>query len=85
MHDLNFRATVSQVNSANELAALKKNYSVVFLIVHDGEIDQDWHRIFMRQANDKALKAIFAVITNPDIVEVRLYIWLWELCLVLYS
>lgn len=68
------RATVSQVNSTSELAALKKNYSVIFLIVHDEEIDHDWHGIFMTQARDKLLKAKFAFTTKPEIVEVRMYI-----------
>ena len=63
-------ATVSQVHNTSELAALKKNHSVIFLIVHDEEIDHDWQRIFMKQAHDKALKAKFAVTTNAQVVEV---------------
>lgn len=65
-----FSAEVSNMNSRSELAALKKNHSVIFLIVHDEEIDHDWHRIFIKQANDKALKAKFAFTTDPGIVEV---------------
>ena len=56
---------------SSELAALKKNHSVLFMIVHDQEIDVDWQRIYIKQANDKALKAKFAVTTNPDVVEVQ--------------
>lgn len=65
-----FRSKVTRVTNTSELAALKKNHSVVFMIVHDQKIDVDWQRIYMKQANDKALKAKFAVTTNPDIVEV---------------
>jgi hypothetical protein len=52
---------------------LKNNHSVIFLIVHNQEVDADWQRIFMKQANDKALKAKFAVTTNPDVVEVFMF------------
>lgn len=60
------------MTNTSELAALKNNHSVVFLIVHDQEVDRDWQRIYMKQANDKALKAKFAITTNPDVVEVHM-------------
>ena len=58
------------MNSTSELAALQKNHSVIFMIVHDGTIDQDWHGIYTKQAKDKALKAKFAYTTNPEVAEV---------------
>lgn len=64
--------TVTWVNSTSELSALKLNHSVIFLIVHDEQIDNDWHRIFMKQARDKALQAKFAFTTDPEILEVYL-------------
>ncbi len=64
------RATITEVNTTSELAAIQKNYSVVFMIVHDKTVDQDWHGIFARQARDKALKAKFAFTKNPEIVQV---------------
>ena len=61
---------MSPVNSTAGLAELQKNHSVLFLIVHDEELDSDWHSIYMKQARDKALRAKFAYTTNPDIVSV---------------
>ena len=58
------------MSSVDELATLRKNYPVIFIIVHDNEIDYDWHNIFVKQARAKALKAKFAYTTNPEIVEV---------------
>lgn len=49
---------------------LKRNHSVLFLIVHDDEIDKDWHEIFMKQARNHALKAKFIYTTEPEIVQV---------------
>lgn len=65
-------ATVPLVNSSAGLAELKRNHSVLFLIVHDEEVDMDWQGLFFKQAKDKALKAKFAFTTNPEIVEVRM-------------
>lgn len=44
------------------------------MIVHDKEIDHDWHSIFAKQARDKALKAKFAFTKNPEIVQVCTYV-----------
>lgn len=59
-----------QLNTSADLAELQQNHSVIFLIVHDEEVDKDWEKIFFKQAADKALKAKFAFTTNPEIVEV---------------
>ena len=64
------RATITEVNSTSGLDAIQKNFSVVFMIVHDETLDQDWHGIFIKQARDKALKAKFAFTKNPEIVQV---------------
>ena len=70
MHYGSHRATITEVNSTSELAILMKNYSVIFMIVHDETIDHDWHSIYAKQARDKALKAKFALTKNPEIVQV---------------
>lgn len=62
------------MNDTSDLAALQKNHSVIFMIVHDETIDQDWHGIYMKQAKDKALKAKFAFTTHPEVVEVSVLV-----------
>ena len=66
------RATITEVNTTSELVALRKNHSVVFMIVHDKMIDRDWHSIYVRQARDKALKAKFTFTKNPEVVQVHM-------------
>ena len=74
-----FRSSIPEMNTTSALTALKKNHSVIFLIVYDEEIDRDWHGIFMRQARDKILKAKFAFTTKPEIVEVY-NIYFYQTC-----
>ena len=70
--NINFRLTVPEVNTTSELEALQPHQSALFLIVHHGEVDQDWHRLYVRQAKEKGLKAKLAYTTKKEISEVRL-------------
>ena len=62
---------IDLVNTTQQLSDLQKNHSVLFLLVHDEEIDADWHSVYMKIASEKALVAKFAYTTEPDVVKVR--------------
>ena len=63
---------IDRVNTTQQLSDLQKNHSVLFLLVHDEEVDADWHSVYVKMASEKALIAKFAFTTEPDIVKVRL-------------
>lgn len=65
-----YSAKVDQVNTTQQLTNLQKNHSVLFLLVHDEEIDADWHSVYLRTASENVLDAKFAYTTDPDGVKV---------------
>ena len=63
---------IDRINTTQQLSDLQKNHSVLFLLVHDEEVDADWHSVYVKMASEKALIAKFAYTTEPNIVKVRL-------------
>ena len=65
-------AEVTRVNTTQQLSELRKAHPVIFLLVHDWEVDRDWHGTYTKVAMEKALRGKFCYTTEPGIVEVRL-------------
>lgn len=61
---------VAWVNTTQQLAAYQRNYSVLFLLVHDREVDSDWHATYTQVANEKVLRGKFLETAQPDVVKV---------------
>ena len=60
------------MDTPQQLSELRRAHPVLFLLVHDGEEDRDWHSTFTKVAMEKALRGRFCYTTEPGIVEVRL-------------
>ena len=73
-HTHTHSTSVDHVNTTQQLTDLQKNHSVLFLLVHDEEIDADWHSVYTRIASEKALDAKFAYTTEPDVVKVTIFL-----------
>ena len=63
-------ATVERVNTTDQLSALQKVHPVVFLLIHDGEVDADWERLYTKAAKENVLKGTFFYSLNADILKV---------------
>ena len=61
---------MDRVNTSQQLTNIQKNHSILFLLVHDEEIDADWHSVYLRIASENVLDAKFAYTTDPDVVKV---------------
>lgn len=69
-----YSTTVERINTTNQLSALQKDHPVLFLLIHDGEVDDDWGRIYSKAAKENVLRGVFLDSLNPDIIKVGSYI-----------
>lgn len=71
---LSLSISLSEVSSASELSGLQRDHPVVFLLVHDGERDPDWHYAYAQVAQAKGLIGKFAYTTSTSIVQVYVHV-----------
>ena len=62
---------MTEISSASQLSQVQRDHPVVFLLVHDGLRDPDWHQAYSRVAQEKGLLAKFADTTKIDLVQVH--------------
>lgn len=63
---------MTEVSTARQLSEVQRVDPVVFLLVHDGQRDPDWHQTYSQVAQEKGLMAKFGYTTKVDLVQVDL-------------
>ena len=64
------RINLTEVSTGHQLSEAQHDHPAVFLLVHDGQMDPDWHQTYSQVAQEKGLMAKFFYTTKVDLVQV---------------